>query len=68
MKTGYKTYWVPVVDANLKALKTQHNRCFPKNELAVVSGYVKVAVLDGEAVPKNATTVTPKLVYPKWMY
>ena len=59
MKTGFTTYWIPQASAGLKALKAQHNRCFPGNELAVVEGFVKVAVLDGEKPPKGATTKTP---------
>ena len=60
VKTGYTTYWTPEKSADLKSLKEQHNRCFPGNELAIVEGYVKVAVMDGEKPPLGATTVMPK--------
>ena len=61
MKTGFTTYWTPQKGADTKALKAQHQRCFPGNELAIVNGYVKVAVLDGEKPPLGATTIVPKM-------
>ena len=61
MKTGYTTYWTTQNGADMKALKAKHERCFPGNELAVVNGYVKVAVLDGEKPPIGATTIAPKM-------
>ncbi len=59
MKTGYQAYWVPQAGADLKKIKEQHNRTFPGNQLAVVEGMVKVAVMDGETPPTGATTVKP---------
>ena len=58
-KTGYTTYWVPETGADLRALLAQHQRTFKGNQLAIVEGYVKVAVMAGETPPKNATTRTP---------
>lgn len=59
MKTGFTTYWVPESGADLKALEAQHQRTFKGNKLAIVSGFVKVAVLDGDTPPKGATTQVP---------
>ena len=59
MKTGYLTYWVPEKGADLAKLKAQHNRTFPGNQLAIVEGMVKVAVMNGETPPKGATTAKP---------
>lgn len=56
MKTGFSTFWVPEYGADLAALREQHQRAFPGNELAFVNGYIKVAVLDGEDPPKGAVT------------
>ena len=53
-KTGYMTTWVPVDKADLKACLAQHQRVFPGNQLAIVDGYVKVAVDDKEQKDKNA--------------
>lgn len=50
-KTGYRVTWVPQTGADTKALLAQHQRTFPGNQLAIVKGYVKVSVLDSEAVP-----------------
>lgn len=60
-KTGYVTYWVPQASADLKALEAQHQRTFNGNQLAIVGGMVKVAVLDGETPPKGAVTLAPKI-------
>ena len=59
-KTGYTTYWVPENGADLQALKAQHNRTFAGNQLAIVAGMVKVAVMNGETPPKGATTLKPE--------
>lgn len=53
---NFTNYWVPESLADMAALRTQHDKAFPGNELAVVGGYVKVAVIDGDTVPANAIT------------
>lgn len=60
MKTGYTTYWVPEELADREACLAQHQRVFPGNQLAIVRGMVKVAVLDGETPPEGATTTLPE--------
>lgn len=52
----YAIYWIPEAGADLVALRAQHDKAFPGNELAIVGGYVKVAVLDGDTIPANAIT------------
>lgn len=56
---SYTTYWVPEAGADLVALKAQHNRVFAGNDLAIVAGFVKVAVAEGESPPQGATTSAP---------
>lgn len=56
---SYTTYWIPVAGADLEALRAQHQRAFPGNQLAVVGGHVKVAVLDGETPPPGAVQTIP---------
>lgn len=58
-KTGYTTYWVPQVSADMIACRAQHQRVFRGNQLAIVAGMVKVAVKDGETPPRLSTTRTP---------
>lgn len=57
--TNYTTYWVPQAGSDLEALRAQHQRAFPGNQLAVVGGYIKVAVPDGETPPPGAVTTAP---------
>ena len=59
-KTGYQTWWVPEAKADLKILRAQHQRVFKGNQLAIVDGYIKVAVLDGEKAQ------TPAITYPSF--
>lgn len=60
-KTGYTTYWVPQGSANISACRAQHQRVFRGNQLAIVAGYVKVAVLNGENAPAGAGALAPKM-------
>lgn len=50
----YTTVWIPEAGADKKALLALHQRVFPRNALAVIDGYVKVAVPEGEAAPTGA--------------
>lgn len=56
MRTGYTTRWVAEAGADKARLRAQHQRVFPGNQLAVVRGYIKVAVLDGETHPAGSIT------------
>jgi hypothetical protein len=58
-RTGYTTYWVPQASANMAALRATHQRTFPGNLLSIIENMVKVAVLDGDPVPRLGTTTKP---------
>jgi len=55
----FTTYWIAEELADMDACLAQHQRVFKGNQLAIVGGFVKVAVAEGEEPPKGATTVAP---------
>ena len=57
----YTTYWIAEELADMDACLAQHQRVFKGNRMAIVSGFVKVVVAEGDEPPKGATTVAPKI-------
>lgn len=62
-KTGYSTWWVPEKQADMKQLLVQHQRVFPGNQLSVIEGFVKVAVLEGDTPSLFAISYSDFLAY-----
>lgn len=61
-KTGYRVTWVPQSGTNIAALKRQHNRAFPGNELSIVKGFVKVSVMNEETADSMALDLNEVMV------